>query len=81
MKKNYQKPQIRFESFELSQDISAGCELISNHGQGACVVLVPEWDMTLYINEMNCDATAPDYGDGDGLCYHAPSDSYNVYSS
>ena len=80
MKKNYEKPQIRFESFELSQDISAGCELISNHAQGSCAVDVPEWGGTIYLNS-DCVWAAPDTGSGDGLCYHAPTDSYNVYTS
>lgn len=37
MKKPYSKPRIEFESFELSQAIAAGCEVIQNNfNKGQC---------------------------------------------
>lgn len=37
MKKKYIKPQIIFESFELSQSISTGCDVIANNfNKGQC---------------------------------------------
>lgn len=80
MKTEYEKPQIQFTSFELSENISAGCELISNSAQHMCAVPIPEWGDILYTDETaGCTMTAPN--EDDGLCYHAPTDNYNVYSS
>lgn len=85
MKTGYEKPQIQFENFELSQSISAGCELISNQAQYSCSVPVtePGWGtVILYMDEDGgCTTTPANPGAGDGLCYHAPSDNNNVYSS
>ena len=80
MKKKYTKPQIHFTSFELSQDISAGCELITNYAENACAIYMnePGWSETIYGDSI-CDMTPADKSDTP--CYHAPSDSYNVYSS
>ena len=82
MKKKYEKPQIHFVSFELSQDISAGCELITNYAENACAIYVnePGWDLTVYADS-SCGYTPPNVAAGDTPCYHAPTDSYNVYSS
>lgn len=82
MKTGYEKPQIQFENFELSESISAGCALISNATQYSCAVFVPEWGEKFYMDETGgCTLTPPNAGAGDGLCYHAPSDANNVYSS
>ncbi len=78
MKRKYVKPEIIFDSFELSQSIAAGCELISQHSQGACPVLDPEIGQTL-ISEGLCQMTPP--GGNDSICYDVPMDSYNVFSS
>ena len=79
MKTGYEKPQIQFTSFELSQSISAGCELISNQSKGTCAVAIPEWgNMTLYVDG-SCDMTTATMEDT--FCYHAPGDNNNVYSS
>lgn len=78
--KKYTKPKAVLVNFELSQSISAGCELITNIAQGMCEVFInePGWEgITVYTD--GC-ATTPPNGD-DTICYHAPSDSYNVYSS
>lgn len=83
MKKNYRKPEILFESFELSQNISAGCELISNQSKFSCALTDPEWDDIKIFMDGNgvCDTSAPYPGYDDQLCYHAPTDGYNVHSS
>ena len=82
MKMSYEKPEILFVSFELSQDIAGGCELISNHGDGACAIYVPDpgWEgITVYSD--GCVATPPNPNAGDEPCYHVPQARYNVYSS
>lgn len=81
MKKKYAKPQIAFESFELSQSIAAGCEMIQqNMTERSCPVTVPELIGTTYFADLNhCTVTPP--GGNDSICYHVPSENNNVYSS
>ncbi len=79
MKKEYNIPKIAYESFSLAQNIAANCELLQqNMAQGSCPVLIPDWGIT-YITDSTCSDTVP--GGNDTLCYHAPSESYNVFSS
>lgn len=83
MKKIYTKPEIIFDSFELSQSIAAGCELLSSGTrETGCTVSVPgDFGETLYtfFAEGSCDRYSP--AELDSLCYHAPADAYNVFSS
>lgn len=79
MKKVYTKPEIFFDSFELSQSIAAGCEGISQHAEGACAVYVKEIGLSVFSTREICDYYSVELQDS--VCYHAPSDSNNVYSS
>lgn len=78
MKKAYSKPQIFFDSFELSQSIALGCEKITNQAEYVCIVTEKDSGI-VYITNSDCRYTPP--GGNDGICYHAPDDSTNVYSS
>ena len=80
MKKAYSKPQILFDSFELSQSIALGCEMISNQSKGSCTVTDPILDL-VYITDNACQGHYTEPGIEDRLCYYAPDDAYNVYSS
>lgn len=83
MKNKYSKPSLFFESFMISQNIASGCEAISIFGEGACPVLYKAdgvTDVTLFHgNKENCE-WVPDNPD-DFICYHAPSEMNNVFSS
>lgn len=80
MKKLYQKPQIGYESFCLTTDITASCSLIAtNQNPGACPLYYKDWQMTLFTDAIACD-TYPPEGD-DSICYHVPSDTFNVFTS
>lgn len=79
MKAKYSKPIVKLISFELSQNISAGCEMISNAAPTVCPVEIPEWGGLTYIGETTCELDTP--GENDEICYHAPSDNSNVFSS
>lgn len=85
MKKEYVKPQILFCDFELSQSIATGCELITNHADWVCPVYVTGagWEDIVIFNTSDpssmCSAD-PSFV-GDSVCYHVPSDSFNVYTS
>lgn len=78
MKKTYEKPQILFCSFELSESISAGCASIANMDEDACPVEIPGWGET-YITPNDCDNSDPMWDDM--ICYHVPSEDYNVFTS
>ena len=79
MKKEYKKPQIIYESFELSQSIAAGCEFVSSAMRGMCPVMT-DLGFSVFITSYGCDYTPPNEDD-DMLCYDVPSDSSQVYSS
>lgn len=81
MKKNYEKPICMFHNFEVSQNISVGCELISNHAEGVCEVYVqgPGWEGVPVFVTDSCVVTPPNKDDTP--CYHIPSETYNVFSS
>lgn len=38
MKKKYEKPQIFYESFQLSEHIAGNCNVIMNQGDDSCTV-------------------------------------------
>jgi hypothetical protein len=82
MKKTYSKPDIVFESFSLSTNIAAGCERKTNlHGKEGCGV--PWGNSRIFTDtDFGCKSVVEDgSGKYDGLCYHNPSESYNVFNS
>lgn len=73
-----------FENFSLSTNISAGCEEITNlmNEAQACGFLPPRWTGGVIFNDEaygNCESVPTDKYDS--LCYHVPSDSYNLFTS
>lgn len=79
MKKAYEKPIIVFESFSLSTNIAAGCEFTNGlHDQGVCGYETRNG--VVFTTEVTgCKYTQPD--DNDTLCYHVPTEDYNIFSS
>ena len=78
-KKKYVKPQILISSFELSESIAAGCEVISNAEENVCAVFLEELGDTIFSLDNVCGFTMPN--GYDGICYHAPDDSRNIFTS
>lgn len=81
MKKTYSKPDILFESFALSTSIAAGCEEKPYEQTDYCGVL---WgNVTIFMSkETGCANLIKDEDpDYNKLCYHVPSESYNVFYS
>ena len=72
MKKEYKKPELLFDSFELSVNIAAGCS--SNHRVGlsenACGLVVPGIG-TAFVSEPICTYVPQE--DESGWCYHVPT--------
>lgn len=82
MKKAYVKPQIAYESFQLSTSIASGCALLgSNAARYICPVTDPDSGFTLFADDIAspCD-TAP-VGGNDTVCYDVPVANWNVLSS
>ena len=78
MKKTYVNPEVYFESFELSANIAAGCEAISNSAQNMCAIFDKELGVSVFAEGV-CDYHAPN--SGDKPCYDVPQANYNVFTS
>lgn len=85
-KKTYQKPQILFDSFSLSSSIAGDCELKTDtHGAGSCGITLG--NMTVFLASVEgClpplgVPVSVDDGDFNGICYHVPVDTLNVFNS
>lgn len=76
MKKTYVKPQILFDSFELSQDIAAGCRILSNNQEYQCPVYDPELGVSIFTTQCDMEPV-----NGDSICYHVPVGDNNVFGS
>lgn len=80
MKKAYVKPEIYFESFELSANIATGCAFIANHAKDECgLELGPGLDV-LFISATTGCSRQPVDGDT-SVCYHVPYDSNKLFTS
>ncbi len=80
IKKKYVKPQITFESFQLSTSIAFSCTLLgTNSAQFVCPVEDPELGWTYFADGVAsaCD-TAPVNGN---ICYDIPVANWNVTNS
>lgn len=80
--KVYTKPQLIYESFALSQSIASGCEGIANFGEGGCSVTLTDMADSITIFQdagYGCQFVPPN--PDDYICYHAPSEMNNVFSS
>ena len=83
MKKAYVKPEIAFFDFTLSTSIAAGCEEKTNlQSQGDCGFRPdPRWPDVIFDAGIT-DCTQTPAGSGyDTLCYHVPTESYNLFNS
>ncbi len=77
MKKQYVKPELYFENFELSTYIatcSPGFKV--NHAMGDCAHSIA--GENVFTSNPPC-ATTPE--DGESTCYHTPLDESRYFSS
>lgn len=82
MKRVYSKPDIIFEDFSLSAGIAAGCEKkIDTQYSGQCGLEFG--DLTLFVTGVSgcADPVTDGSSKYNGLCYHIPSDSKNLFNS
>ena len=80
-KKTYQKPDLFFESFALSQSIASACEGEALFVENACPVIVniQGFDFAVFGQAPMCEFVPPN--PDDFICYHAPSEMNNVFMS
>lgn len=75
MKKEYKKPELLFDSFELSTNIaSETCQYQITLAEKVCAVVVPGIGK-VFIESSGCDYP------GNNVCYHVPEAGNNVFSS
>lgn len=81
MKKTYVKPEVYFESFELSTNIAKDCEQrVTTHTQGMCGIdYAGQWIFTDKITGCK-DIKIEDNGN-EYLCYHVPVEANNLFNS
>lgn len=80
-KKKYEKPMIIIDNFSLADSIAAGCEITdvthSKNEQGCGLNF--DRQGAVFTAEMGCKYKEPD--GFDGICYHVPTDSNNLFLS
>lgn len=81
MRKPYHAPELYYESFQLAQNISAGCEGIANFDDDSCSIYVEDTGVAINIFTQPhiCIYTGPAFEDR--ICYHAPTEMNNAFSS
>ena len=79
MKKMYEKPIVIIEDFTLCENVAAGCELKSNHAKDSCAYEDYGW-MTFTSSISACEDVQIDQED-EKLCYHVPTEAYNIFTS
>jgi hypothetical protein len=82
VKRAYSKPDIIFEDFSLSAGIAAGCEKkIDTQNSGLCGLVFG--DLMLFVDTVaGCkDPVVDGSSEYNGLCYHIPTDTKNLFNS
>lgn len=75
MKKTYVKPELSFESFELSASIASGCGAKTYHSDVTCSPFPGEKVFTSF--EGGCET----FPDDKGLCYQMATDADRLFAS
>ena len=80
MKKQYVKPAMFSESFDICDSIAAGCGIAVGSTEHDCSYSVPGIPgANLFIVGGTCTIVPP--GDGDGVCYHIPTAETKLFDS
>lgn len=76
MKKEYKKPELLFDSFELSTSIAVGCGIITKlPSEGSCGY--NDNGQIIFTSSL----TGCEYEGNDKICYDVPFDSNKLFSS
>lgn len=77
MKKEYSKPQITIDSFEISCSVASNCSFQMAFDENTCPVDIGFG--TVFADDNICDFLSQD-GDG-GVCYYIPNMDSTVFTS
>ena len=75
--KKYVKPELIFESFEMTQQIAA-CDYDSkgSFNDATCTFVGSEFpDEVIFVDKTNCSTIAESY------CYHGSTGGFNIFNS
>ena len=82
MKKAYMKPEIVFESFQLSTNIATVCERrVDTKSNDDCGI---QWGFKIVFADTPTSQCTQKIGEHDiwaGVCYHNPSEDSNLFAS
>ena len=85
MKKVYRKPEVLFENFSLSIGIAVNCEEINKNPSVDQCSWTPDeqWDFggIFGVDYQGACEVTPSNSGYDTLCYHVPSENYNLFTS
>ena len=82
MKKTYTKPQISFESFLMSTSIAAGCEAKADTQANYNTCGKDFSGVTVFaVGYLGCNFQIEKDNEFNGVCYHVPSETNNVFNS
>ena len=80
MKKTYSMPSIQKQTLSLGSGVSSSCEAIATFAEMVCAVVIDiGFEITIFQDPVICEYTGPDVNDM--VCYHAPADNNNVFTS
>lgn len=80
MKKAYSRPDILFDSFSMCSAIASTCEASANFARDVCgVEMTPS--ISLFLEGVTGCSWIVKEEEYDGLCYHVPFDTNNVFNS
>lgn len=83
MKKLYSKPEIMFEDFTLSENIAGDCaNIVGNASEYSCPY-VDRSGNNVFTERLATICTDVQQADGanNGICYHVPYDSTDLFNS
>lgn len=80
MKAAYVKPSLTKQSLSLGSPLGGSCEAIALFAEEFCPIRVDiGFEIEIFQSELICEYSAPDVNDM--VCYHAPADNNNVFTS
>lgn len=79
MKKTYEAPEILFEDFTMSTSIAANCDKIVNNSTENVCGYKTRTGIIFVEGITGCVYKQPD--GYDGVCYHIPTDTTDLFNS
>ena len=70
--KNYVKPAVSFQFFNLVSGLSGGCNMEANSGPYQCPVEIPNWPGETVFNASTCTWATNNPEEFD-ICYQGPT--------